>query len=108
MQKLIRRLQAAGVNTAQERAKTGGPLEGKTFVLTGTLEGLSRAEAQKFIEERGGKVTSAVSAKTDYVVAGENPGSKLDKAQALGITILDKELLLSLGTDLFAANLTLR
>ena len=96
MQKLIRRLQAAAVNTTQEAARTGGPLEGKTFVLTGTLEGLTRTEAQKLIEEGGGKVTSAVSANTDYVVAGEKAGSKLDKAQALGITILDKNQLLQL------------
>jgi len=71
-------------------------LAGKTFVLTGTLEGLTRAEAQKLIQEAGGTVTGSVSSRTDYVVAGDKPGSKLAKAQALGIPVLDKDKLLKM------------
>ena len=96
MQKLIQRLQAAGVNTRQQEPSGGGHLEGKTFVLTGTLAQMTRNEAQSLIEDLGGKVTSAVSAKTDFVVAGEKAGSKLDKAQALGIAVLNEEQFLDL------------
>lgn len=96
MQNLIFRLQEAGVSTVQGQSKSGGPLEGKTFVLTGTLEGLSRTEAQKLIEEAGGTVTGSVSAKTDYVVAGDKPGSKLAKAQDLGVSIIDKDQFLEM------------
>ncbi|NNE71330.1 MAG: NAD-dependent DNA ligase LigA, partial [Rhodothermales bacterium] len=66
------------------------PLAGKTFVVTGTLEGLSRTDAQNRIKSHGGKVTGSVSAKTDYLVVGANPGSKLEKAKTLGITVLDQ------------------
>jgi DNA ligase (NAD+) len=65
-------------------------LTGKTFVLTGTLPSLSREEATKLIEELGGKVSGSVSKKTSYVLAGEDAGSKLQKAQDLGIPILDE------------------
>ncbi len=91
MQDLITRLKEAGVNTAQPKKQTDGALEGKTFVLTGTLENLTRDEARALIEEQGGKVTGSVSSKTDYVVAGENPGSKLEKAKELGVKVLDEQ-----------------
>jgi len=71
-------------------------LEGKTFVLTGTLPTLKRSEAQKLIEEKGGKVSGSVSKKTDFVVAGEDAGSKLDKANALGISVITEEELLEI------------
>ena len=89
--KIIDKLKKSGVRFPEsEIVSKGGPLSGKTFVLTGTLSGLSRIDAQKAIEKLGGKVTSSVSKKTDYVVAGENPGSKLDKAMKLGVTVIDE------------------
>ena len=88
---LLERLRASGVRTAQEASATaGGPLAGMTFVLTGALPGLSREAATGLIEGAGGKVTGSVSGKTAYVVAGESPGSKLDKARRLGVPILDE------------------
>jgi len=88
---LVRKLKRAGVNMQLRKDKKSGlHLEGKTFVLTGTLQGYTRTEAKEKIESLGGKVTSSVSKKTDYVVAGENPGSKYEKARKLGITILDE------------------
>jgi DNA ligase (NAD+) len=73
-----------------ERRQEGGPLEGKTVVLTGTLPELTRDEAAAMVKSAGGKVTSSVSKKTDYIVAGENPGSKLAKAEKFGTEILDE------------------
>ncbi|MDP9226133.1 MAG: NAD-dependent DNA ligase LigA [Actinomycetota bacterium] len=88
---VLDRLLAGGVASITTAKKKGeGPLIGKTFVLTGTLEGFSREEATAAIERSGGKVTSSVSKKTDYVVVGENPGTKHDKALRLGVTILDE------------------
>jgi len=90
--KLVEKLKKAGVNTRlKEKQEQGQQLNGKTFVLTGTLEGYTREEAKSEIERRGGRVTGSVSKKTDYVIAGENPGSKLEKAKELGITILDEQ-----------------
>jgi DNA ligase (NAD+) len=90
---LIQRLRERGLRfelSEAERRREGGPLEGKTFVLTGTLPELTREEASALIKRAGGKVTSSVSKKTDYVVAGDTPGSKLAKAQELGTEILDE------------------
>jgi len=72
------------------------PLAGKTFVLTGTLPTLAREDAKELIESLGGKVAGSVSKKTDWVVAGSEAGSKLDKAQALGVALLDEAGLLAL------------
>lgn len=79
-----------GLGRRAQRAR-GGPLSGFTFVLTGMLEGMSRQEAEKKIEEAGGKVSSSISSKTSYLLAGQKPGSKLEKAKALGIKIIGKE-----------------
>ena len=90
---LCDRLRAAGVKTEAERRSRGVADErfaGKQFVLTGTLASFRRDEAQALIEARGGRVNSSVSKKTDYVVAGEAAGSKLDKAQSLGVTVIDE------------------
>jgi DNA ligase (NAD+) len=98
-QKLIERLRTASLNFRSDtyQAKSsGGPFTGKTFVLTGTLPHLKREEAQAKIEAAGGKVSSSVSKKTDYVVAGEEAGSKLEKASQLGVAVIDEAQLLKL------------
>jgi DNA ligase (NAD+) len=88
---LIEKLRAAGLQfTAEKVRKKEGPLAAKTFVLTGTLPTLSREDAKARIEAAGGKVSGSVSAKTHYVVAGEEAGSKLEKAKSLNIPILDE------------------
>jgi DNA ligase (NAD+) len=76
-----------------------GPLTGKTLVLTGTLPTLSREDATARVEAAGGKVTGSVSKKTDYVVAGADPGSKMTKAEELGTEVLDEDGLLALLGD---------
>ncbi|WP_454061989.1 NAD-dependent DNA ligase LigA [Candidatus Nitrospira salsa] len=90
---VLQRMEELGV-TVEEldtvKISTDQPLAGKIFVLTGTLEGFTRLEAKQKVESLGGRVTSSVSKQTDYVVAGTEPGSKLDKAQALGLTVLDE------------------
>ncbi|MGH9350592.1 MAG: NAD-dependent DNA ligase LigA, partial [Terriglobia bacterium] len=90
---LLEKLRAAGLQfEAETQAKQGlGPLLGKLFVLTGTLPHYSRDDATKMIEEAGGRVTGSVSKKTDYVVAGAEPGSKLEKARTLGVKIIGEE-----------------
>jgi DNA ligase (NAD+) len=93
---LVKRLRDAGLTFTGKKRERGTRLAGKTFVLTGTLPHHSRDEAKKMIEDAGGKVTSAVSKKTDYVVAGAEPGSKLDKARELGVNVIGEEELLQL------------
>jgi DNA ligase (NAD+) len=91
---LIERLRERGLSFKQEgagRPKGGGPLDGKTLVLTGTLAELTREQATALIKRAGGKVTGSVSKKTDYVVAGDDPGSKLQKAEEVGTEILDEK-----------------
>jgi DNA ligase (NAD+) len=90
---VIAKLRAAGVRwpDAVVRASGEGVLAGKTFVLTGTLADLPRADAEAFIKAHGGKVSGSVSAKTSYVIAGESQGSKLEKARTLGVTVLTEE-----------------
>jgi len=93
---LVDRLAAAGLTlTHQKVDRSGGPLSGLTFVITGTLRTLSRDEAKALIENAGGKVSGSVSKKTSYLVAGEEAGSKLDKAKELNIPILDEAALQS-------------
>ena len=95
--KLINRLQVAGLNFVEEQKKgTSNIFAGKTFVLTGELEGMTREEAKEIIENNGGKVTTSVSKKTSFVLLGQNPGSKYDKALKLNITILNKDGFLNL------------
>jgi DNA ligase (NAD+) len=93
---LIERLREAGLTFTAEKRKRSSQLEGLTFVLTGTLEGMTREEAKEKIEAAGGKVTGSVSKKTDYVVAGAEAGSKLEKAQSLGVKVLDEAGLIGL------------
>jgi DNA ligase (NAD+) len=94
---LIERLRAKGLQFTHEvKRREGGRFSGKTFVLTGTLETMSREDGKAKIEEAGGKVTDSVSKKTDYVVAGDKAGSKLEKAQKLGIRVLTEAEFLEL------------
>ena len=81
---------AAGVNTEYRTSNTGSALTGKIFVITGTLPSLDRKEAQTLIENNGGKVTGSVSKKTNFLLAGEAAGSKLAKANSLGIPVISE------------------
>ena len=88
---LIEKLREGGIEIEIEEKAVGTPLDGKTFVLTGTLELFKRDEAKKLIQRLGGRASSSVSKKTDYVVAGADPGSKYDKAKKLGVKILSEK-----------------
>ena len=89
--KLVERLREAKLTLTCQKKQRGTKLAGKTFVLTGTLPRFTRDEAKKMIEDAGGKVTGSVSKKTDYVVAGSDAGSKLDKARELGVAVIDEK-----------------
>jgi len=93
---LLARLLAAGVEPQVAEVTGEGPFKGKTFVFTGTLESMSRPDAEAMIRKLGGKAASSVSAKTDYVVAGPGAGSKLEKAQKLKVAVLDEQQFLEL------------
>lgn len=93
---LVEKLKSAGVKTRYEKEKKGDIFGGLTFVLTGTLPTLSRSEASKIIESYGGKCASSVSKNTDFVLAGDAAGSKLTKAEALGIKIIDEDGLMKM------------
>jgi DNA ligase (NAD+) len=98
---MLYRLKEAEVNTGRKasaggHAATNRTLEGKQFVLTGKLSRLARDEARQMIERLGGRVTGSVTRKTDYLVVGEDPGSKLDRARELGITVIDENGLFDL------------
>jgi DNA ligase (NAD+) len=99
---LIKRLRKAGLRMEldpSERRQQGGPLDGKTLVLTGTLPNLSREQAARLIRLAGGKIVNSVSKNTDYVIAGDSPGSKLAKAEELGTDVIDEQRLRKLIGD---------
>ena len=95
-QAVLRRLQEAGVNMKAKEQPSGGLFDGLTFVITGTLPGMDRKEAAARVEEAGGKVSGSVSRKTSYLLAGENAGSKLAKAQELNIPVIDEAQFLAM------------
>ena len=95
-QKILNRLSDYGVKMEMEKEDTTDKLAGLTIVVTGTLPTLGRAEAKALIEKNGGKCTGSVSRKTSYLVAGEAAGSKLEKAQALGVPVIDEAGLLAM------------
>jgi len=88
---LVERLRQAGLTFTGKKKERGTKLAGKTFVLTGTLAKYSRDQAKKKIEDAGGRVSGSVSKKTDYVIAGSDAGSKLDKAKELGVPVIGEE-----------------
>jgi DNA ligase (NAD+) len=103
---IVEKWRRAGVRLAEEGSDQPRPLAGVTVVITGSLEGFSRDSAIEAVQNQGGKVTGSVSKKTDFVVAGDSPGSKYDKAVKLGIPLLDESglrALLAAGPDAAAA-----
>ena len=93
---VIEQLLAAGIELEVEQSSIHPELVGKTFVLTGTLPTMSRDQAKALLEKAGAKVAGSVSAKTSYVVAGADAGSKLEKAQELGVTVIDEAQLIAM------------
>jgi len=94
--KVLNRIREAGVKPKDVATPEATPLEGKTFVFTGALEGFTREEAERKVERLGGRATSSVSSNTDYVVAGSDPGQKLDEARELGVEVLDEDAFIKL------------
>jgi DNA ligase (NAD+) len=88
--RLLAKLKRAGVRLTEDRKPNGGPLSGKTIVITGTLSSMSREEAKARVRALGGKAAESVSRSTDYLVAGDSPGSKLDKARKAGVNVIDE------------------
>ena len=97
--KLVARRRELGVNMTEDVQAGGNRLDGLTFVITGTLPNMSREEAKKLIEDNGGKAAGSVSKKTDYLLAGEKAGSKLEKAQSLGVKIINENRLIELISE---------
>ena len=96
-QLLLAKLGQLGVNPASEATvQRDGRLTGRTFVVTGTLATMGRSEAEALVERLGGRAAGSVSKKTDYLVAGENAGSKLERAQTLGVKIIDEQEFLAM------------
>ncbi|MBQ8911479.1 MAG: NAD-dependent DNA ligase LigA, partial [Clostridia bacterium] len=95
----VDRLKDAGVVTTEDKKDKWALFSGKTFVLTGTLPTMKRSQASALIEQNGGKTSSSVSKATDYVLAGEDAGSKLTKAKSLGVQIIDEATLLEMIKD---------
>ena len=93
---MIKELKKLGINMVQNTTAVSDVFQGKTFVLTGTLKTMPREKAESIIKSHGGKATSSVSSKTSYVVVGENPGSKLEKAQKFGVIILTEDEFMSM------------
>ena len=96
MTELIERLKSYGVNTVYQSDVKSDKLAGLTFVITGTLPDMTRDEAKTLIEQNGGKCSGSVSKKTSYVLAGEEAGSKLTKAQQLGVTVINQQQLIEM------------
>jgi DNA ligase (NAD+) len=92
----ILKLNKAGVSFRPVGHKTGASLDGVTFVFSGTLQGYSRQEATRLVEEKGGRVSSNITDKTNYLVTGDNPGTKIEKAQSLGVQIISERVFESL------------
>ena len=92
--KLIERLRERGLNFEEPQTQTGSALKGATVVITGSLPTLSREQASALVESNGGRISSSVSKKTSFVVAGEEAGSKLEKARQLGVEVIDEAELL--------------
>jgi DNA ligase (NAD+) len=94
--KVLRELAAYGVSYEAPTVRGGGPLEGKIFLFTGTLKGLKRDQAKRLVEHAGGRVASGISKKVDYLVVGEDPGSKVDEARRLGVEAIDEDAFMKL------------